>query len=124
MPICAAPARFEHHAVAQQEMGAEEVKAFLSHLATQMNVAASTQNQAFSALLFLAQDVLKKTAVAAPRAHPLSRKTCMQSERGIITLPAKREAFRGIDSIAGDDRFTCESLPSPSPSSRGGGGWS
>src|SRR5215470_13371638 len=42
-----------------QEMGAEEVKAFLSHLATQMNVAASTQNQAFSALLFLYQEVLK-----------------------------------------------------------------
>ena len=31
-----------------QEMGAEEVKGFLSHLATGMNVAASTQNQAFS----------------------------------------------------------------------------
>jgi len=30
-----------------QEMGAEEVKAFLSHLATQMKVAASTQNQAW-----------------------------------------------------------------------------
>jgi len=30
-----------------QEMGAEEVKGFLSHLATQMKVAASTQNQAF-----------------------------------------------------------------------------
>jgi site-specific recombinase XerD len=43
-----------------QEMGADEVKAFLSHLATQMNVAASTQNQAFSALLFLYQEVLKK----------------------------------------------------------------
>ncbi len=43
-----------------QEMGAEEVKAFLSHLATQMNVAASTQNQAFSALLFLYQEVLKQ----------------------------------------------------------------
>jgi len=43
-----------------QEMGAEEVKAFLSHLATQMNVAASAQNQAFSALLFLYQEVLKQ----------------------------------------------------------------
>src|SRR6266446_4016242 len=43
-----------------QEMGAEEVKAFLTHLATQMNVAASTQNQAFSALLFLYQEVLKQ----------------------------------------------------------------
>ena len=30
-----------------QEMGADEVKAFLGHLATEMNVAASTQNQAF-----------------------------------------------------------------------------
>jgi site-specific recombinase XerD len=43
-----------------KEMGADEVKAFLSHLATQMNVAASTQNQAFSALLFLYQEVLKE----------------------------------------------------------------
>jgi integron integrase len=43
-----------------QEMGADEVKAFLSHLATQMNVAASTQNQAFSALLFLYQQVLNE----------------------------------------------------------------
>jgi site-specific recombinase XerD len=44
----------------QQEMGADEVKAFLGHLATEMNVAASTQNQAFSALLFLYQEVLKQ----------------------------------------------------------------
>jgi hypothetical protein len=43
-----------------QEMGADEVKAFLSHLAIQMNVAASTQNQAFSALVFRYQDVLKR----------------------------------------------------------------
>jgi integron integrase len=41
-------------------MGAEEVKAFLSHLATEMNVAASTQNQALSALLFLYKEVLKQ----------------------------------------------------------------
>ena len=43
-----------------QEMGPDEVKAFLSHLATQMNVAASAQNQAFSALLFLYQEVIKE----------------------------------------------------------------
>ena len=35
-----------------QEMGADELKALLSHLATQMNVAASTQNQAFSGAPF------------------------------------------------------------------------
>jgi integron integrase len=43
-----------------QEMGADEVRAFLSHLATELNVAASTQNQAFSALLFLYQEVLRE----------------------------------------------------------------
>jgi hypothetical protein len=35
-----------------QEMGAAEVQAFLTHLAVEKNVAASTQNQALSALLF------------------------------------------------------------------------
>jgi hypothetical protein len=34
-------------------MGAIKVEAFLTHLAVQERVAASTQNQAFSALLFL-----------------------------------------------------------------------
>ena len=42
-----------------QEMGAAEVGNFLSFLATQRNVSASTQNQAKSALLFLYGQVLK-----------------------------------------------------------------
>jgi hypothetical protein len=40
------------------EMGGAEVTAFLSMLATQRNVAAATQNQALSALLFLYRNVL------------------------------------------------------------------
>lgn len=40
-------------------MGAAEIRAFLSHLAVNKNVAASTQNIAFSALLFLYREVLK-----------------------------------------------------------------
>lgn len=39
-------------------LGAPELEAFLSYLATKKAVAASTQNQALSALLFLYQDVL------------------------------------------------------------------
>ena len=39
-------------------MGAPEVEAFLTALAVQSNVAASTQNQALAALLFLYHDVL------------------------------------------------------------------
>jgi len=41
-----------------KDMGAEEVRDFLSHLAVEHNVAASTQNQAKSALLFLYREVL------------------------------------------------------------------
>jgi integron integrase len=40
------------------EMGAQEVSKFLSHLATDKLVAASTQNQAASALIFLYREVL------------------------------------------------------------------
>jgi integron integrase len=41
-----------------KEMGAPEVEAFLSHLAVERSVSASTQNQAKSALLFLYKEVL------------------------------------------------------------------
>lgn len=39
--------------------GAAEVETYLSHLATEWNVAASTQNQALSAILFLYRHTLK-----------------------------------------------------------------
>lgn len=42
------------------EMGKEEVEAFLAYLAVEQHVAASTQNQALSALLFLYNEVLQK----------------------------------------------------------------
>ena len=43
-----------------REMGEPEVSAFLTHLARDGNVAASTQNQALSSLLFLYKVVLKQ----------------------------------------------------------------
>ncbi|MCA9949636.1 MAG: integron integrase [Anaerolineales bacterium] len=43
-----------------EEMGRDEVEAFLTHLAVTDNVAASTQNQALSAVLFLYNEVLHK----------------------------------------------------------------
>jgi integron integrase len=42
------------------EMGEKEITDFLTHLAVEKSVAASTQNQAFSALLFLYQQVLER----------------------------------------------------------------
>lgn len=42
------------------EMGGNEIAAFLTHLAVEKQVAASTQNQALSALLFLYQQVFER----------------------------------------------------------------
>jgi integron integrase len=43
-----------------KDMGEIEIKTFLTNLAVNKNVAASTQNQAFNALLFLYREVLKQ----------------------------------------------------------------
>lgn len=42
-----------------EQLGTAKIRDYLSHLATQKNVSASTQNVAFSAILFLYTKVLK-----------------------------------------------------------------
>jgi Site-specific recombinase XerD len=49
-----------HHKRHPGEMGAGGISAFLSYLARERKIAASTQNQALSALLFLYREVLKQ----------------------------------------------------------------
>jgi len=49
---------FFHNKRHPKDMGKAEIEAYLSYLAVDQNVAASTQNQAFSALLFLYKQVL------------------------------------------------------------------
>jgi len=43
-----------------REMGSDEVNAFLTHLAVEEQVSASTQNQALAALVFLYRDLLER----------------------------------------------------------------
>ena len=91
--------RFIHfHGVRHpDEMGAAEVVEFLSHLAVEGNVAASTQNQALAALLFLYRDVLGRelegldTAVRAraPRRLPV-----------VLTREEVRAVLAGLDEEA------------------------
>ena len=47
-----------HQNQSPSEMGAREASAFLTHLAVDLNLAASSQNQALSALLFFFRQVL------------------------------------------------------------------
>jgi Phage integrase, N-terminal SAM-like domain len=48
------------------EMGEAEIARFLSSLATERHVSASTQNQAFNALLFLYRDVSTTDGLQPP----------------------------------------------------------
>jgi len=83
-----------------REMGEAEVTAFLTHLAAQRNVAASTQNQALSALLFLYRDVLKmqldwidgfERASRPPRVPVVLSKSEVQ--RVLAAVPASYQLF-------------------------------
>jgi hypothetical protein len=51
---------FFHNNRHPSEMSENEISEFLTYLAVKKNVAASTQNQAFNALLFLYKKVLKQ----------------------------------------------------------------
>ena len=70
---------FFHDKRHPQEMGAQDIEAFLTHLAVVGKVSASTQNQAKSALLFLYREVLemqlpwldKVTQAKAPKRLPV-----------------------------------------------------
>ena len=59
-----------HHKRHPQEMGAAEIAQFLTHLAVEGQVSPSTQNQAFSALLFLYRDVLQTVGARVEFASP------------------------------------------------------
>ena len=78
------------------EMGTAQVEAFLTHLAVKENVAASTQNQAFSALLFLYREVLHKDLdghINALRAKKPKR---------LPTVLTKEEVHRVLGHLSGD----------------------
>lgn len=61
-----------------RDMGGDEVRAFLSHLAVDERVAASTQNQALAALMFLYEHVLRR---------PLPRVEGIAAARGSRHVP-------------------------------------
>ena len=76
-------------------MGKEEVTAFLNHLASERRVAAATQNQALSALLFLYKEVL---------AQPLPRLDALERARRPARMPAvltRAEAQRLLGCMQG-----------------------
>jgi integron integrase len=77
------------------EMGAVEIESFLTHLAKEDNVSASTQNQALNALLFLYRSVLK-----IDLAIPIHALRAKRSEH-LPTVLSKEDVARVISGVQG-----------------------
>jgi integron integrase len=77
-------------------MGEDEITDFLSHLAREIRVAASTQNQALSALLFLYKEVLKRQIGWLERIERAKRPTRLPV---VLTRPEARRLFSHLDGV-------------------------
>ena len=82
-----------------KEMGVTEIEAFLTHLAKNRTVAATTQNQAYSALLFLYREVLRlelDAPINALRAKKLRRLPTVLTRDEALLLTVRFEYERQI----------------------------
>ena len=78
-----------------RDMGAKEMEAFLTHLAVERNVSASTQNQSLSALLFLYREVLE---MEVPWLDKVVR---AKRPRHMPVVLTKREVKEVLDQMSG-----------------------
>ena len=77
-----------------QQMSGAEIGAFLTHLAVERKVAASTQNQALSALLYLYRDVLHQDVETFDIVHA-------RKPKRLPVVLTKNEALRVLSSMSG-----------------------
>jgi len=84
-------------------MGAAEINAFLTHLATQRRVAASTQSQALSAILFLYREVLHKEI------EPILLSSAKRPER-LPTILTHEEILHLIQQLSGTHKLMAQLL--------------
>jgi integron integrase len=84
-----------------KDMGVPEIEAFLSHLAVNLRVASSTQNQAFNALLFLYRNVLGielNEEIQAIRA---------KKPKKLPTVMTESETLKVLNAMTGVPKLMC-----------------
>jgi len=86
------------------EMGYKHISEFLTHLAVDRNVSASTQNQALNALIFLYKKVL-----GVELTDPIDAVRARRPTRLPVVL-SKPEAFKIIDLISGEPQLIVKLL--------------
>jgi integron integrase len=87
-----------------KEMGIPEIEAFLSYLAIEENVAASTQNVALSALIFLYKEVLRINQPLSLNAFRAKRSTYLP------TVLTKEETQSVIQQLTGEHQLVIKIL--------------
>ncbi len=87
-----------------EEMGDDEIRVFLFHLAEKEQVAASTQNQALSALLFLYRNILNKELTVDYKSIGATR------PKRLPTVLTKEETKKVIDFLTGDYKLIAKLL--------------
>jgi integron integrase len=87
-----------------KDMGVNEIREFISHLATERKVATSTQNQALSAILFLYRTVLQKEIILPPELVNPSR------PKRLPTVLTHAEAMSVINHMRGVPRLMAKIL--------------
>ena len=85
-----------HNKQHPREMGAREVTAFLTHLAVDRNVAPSTQNQAFNALMFLYRVVLDQPIEGL---KGVARAKTRQKIPVVLTREEVQAVLQGLDGL-------------------------
>ena len=94
-----------HHKRHPKDLGPPEIEAFLTHLAVSGNVAGSTQNQAFNAILFLYRHVLNISLADAKINAVRARK-----KKNLPVVMTKDEVKRVISAIAGQYQLMAKIL--------------
>jgi integron integrase len=79
-----------------RDMGAKQVEAFLTMLATERNVSASTHNQALSALLFLYREVLEE---GLPWLTDINRPTQVRRIPSVLTKDEVAGLLAAMDGV-------------------------
>src|SRR6266496_4612825 len=87
-----------------RELGPADISAFLTHLAVDLKVAACTQNQARSALLFLYREVL---GIALDAAHDV---VAAKTPQRLPTVLTKDEVRALLAELSGDYRLMAQLL--------------
>jgi site-specific recombinase XerD len=87
-----------------QEMGPAEIEAFLTHLAVDRNLAASSQNQALSALLFLYREILHKDV------QPSVKFLRAKKPKRLPNVLTKHEAHQVLGAMSGTHQLMARLL--------------